>query len=139
MRRCPFGHAFSTMCDGLGQVLGGQGWLTQAAGLGIHGYEIHMGRTPTHEPWLALNERSGRATHIDDGACSADGRIWGCYLHGLFENADLRRVWLASLRWSARDHVALSACDLVERLERLADAVEAAIDMEQLGEIIWAS
>jgi adenosylcobyric acid synthase len=122
-----------------GRVLGGPGWLAQAVGLVVNGYEIHMGRTPTREPWLALTERSGGATHIDDGACSADGRIWGCYLHGLFENADLRRVWLASLGWSAKDHMDLSVCDLVERLDRLADAVEAAIDMEQLGEIIWAS
>ena len=33
-----------------------------------------------------------------DGAVSADGRIAGCYVHGLFDRAEQRAAWLATLR-----------------------------------------
>ena len=57
----------------------------------LEGYEIHLGRTdgPDRARPVALIEG------VPDGATSADGRVFGTYLHGLF-GADLfRRRFLA--------------------------------------------
>ncbi|PSF38388.1 cobyric acid synthase CobQ [Aphanothece hegewaldii CCALA 016] len=65
-------------------------------GLPITGYEIHQGVSkmldfPT-ESYLSL---------FDDpslGLVSESLSIWGCYLHGVFDNSPWRRIWLNHLR-----------------------------------------
>ena len=84
------------------QILDGPGWFKALAGEQIVGYEIHMGQTPTPRPWLQIATRSGAAVQFSDGAVRADGRVWGCYIHGLFGNAALRRAWLTDLGWRGR-------------------------------------
>ncbi|MEL7233699.1 MAG: cobyric acid synthase CobQ, partial [Chloroflexota bacterium] len=66
------------------------------------------------------------------GAISADGRIWGCYLHGLFENEAFRRAWLHSLGWKGSN---TPQPTFAQRIDRLADHVEAALNMERLMQI----
>jgi adenosylcobyric acid synthase len=73
-----------------------------------------------------------------DGAVSDDGCVWGSYPHGLFANAGLRRAWLDSLHGDAPMRIARAA-SLDESLDRLADAVEAALDMTRLETIIRES
>lgn len=117
------------------RVLGGAGWLGDLSGQTITGYEIHLGRTYSAQHWLEITERSGQPVAVLDGTISEDGRIWGCYLHGLFQNDVLRRAWLSSLNWQG----ALDAApprDVLVELDRLADHVEAAMDMELLENII---
>jgi adenosylcobyric acid synthase len=114
------------------RVGGGPGWLGAAAGVPADGYEIHMGRSHGGTPWLEITRRNGEV--VEDGAVSADGRVWGCYLHGLFANAGLRRAWLAGL---GRQPVEAAPAD--DSLDRLAAAVEAALDMERLETIIRES
>ncbi len=61
--------------------------------LPVTGYEIHLGCTTgpgTARPWLRIE---GDA----DGAVSADGRIRGSYVHGLFQSDAFRRAFLARL------------------------------------------
>lgn len=120
------------------RVLGGPGWLGAAAGQDVDGYEIHMGRTVGGRRWLDLTHRNGQAAGLLDGAVSDDGRVWGCYLHGLFANAGLRRAWLDSLRGGGPTTPAPSP-SLGQSLDRLADAVEAALDMDRLDTIIRES
>jgi adenosylcobyric acid synthase len=120
------------------RVLGGPGWLSAAAGQEVDGYEIHMGRTDGGLRWLDITHRNGRATGLRDGAVSDDGRLWGCYLHGLFANAGLRRAWLGSVRGNV-PMTPTSGTSLDESLDRLADAVEAALDMDRLNAIIRES
>jgi adenosylcobyric acid synthase len=117
------------------RVLGGPGWLSAAAGLAADGYEIHMGRSVADRPWLEITHRNGEPGGLPDGAASDDGRVWGCYLHGLFANAGLRRAWLDSLRGRAPATPGREA-SLDESLDRLADAVEAALDVPRLEAII---
>jgi adenosylcobyric acid synthase len=53
------------------------------------GYEIHVGTTCGNaRPMLRLAD--GRS----EGALSSDGRIAGCYIHGLFARAEQRQYWL---------------------------------------------
>ncbi len=54
-------------------------------------YEIHAGRTTG--PGCARPFPPGSG----DGAISADGRVMGCYLHGLFADDHQRRAWLNHL------------------------------------------
>jgi adenosylcobyric acid synthase len=85
-------------------------------------------------PWLCITQRSNASVEILDGAVSADGRIWGCYIHGLFENAPLRRAWLASLGWKNQTEETQSARQ--DAFDALADAIESALDMQRLYAIL---
>ena len=61
------------------KVLAVRAWREVRSGEPVRGYEIHMGRTAG--PGLARPMlRDGAAA---DGAVSADGRVMGCYLHGI--------------------------------------------------------
>jgi adenosylcobyric acid synthase len=99
-----------------------------------------MGRSEGGRSWLEITQRNGQAARAPDGAVSDNGRVWGCYLHGLFANAGLRRAWLASLRGGVSlPAPAETGASLDESLDRLADAVEAALDMERLETVIRES
>ncbi|HZP95541.1 MAG TPA: cobyric acid synthase [Candidatus Limnocylindria bacterium] len=76
-----------------GDVLG-----ARIGGLPVEGYELHAGATRRRgcAPFSHLAAGSGRVP-IADGAVSADGRVFGTYLHGLFANAALRDALLARL------------------------------------------
>lgn len=107
-------------------------WLDSLAGSELTGYEIHMGHTFSESTWVELTERRGMPVTVLDGAASADGRIWGCYLHGLFANQNLRHAWLEGLGW--RPSFAATAV-MDQAFERLADHVAAAIDIDYLAQI----
>ncbi len=69
-------------------------------GLVVEGYEIHQGKTQ----WLT-NRRTKPAdlpqALFDDaslGMVDASHSVWGCYLHGIFDNGPWRRTWLNHLR-----------------------------------------
>ncbi len=125
------------------RISAASGWMSVLNGESLAGYEIHMGRTESASAWLEILERNAHPVCLPDGAASPDGRIWGCYLHGLFANPQLRHAWLTSLGWrgeaasppdfptSARQPIVQSSFD------RLADALEDALDMPQLEKIIW--
>jgi adenosylcobyric acid synthase len=121
------------------RVLGGPGWLDTVAGQTVHGYEIHMGRSRGGQPWLEITERNGTPISLEDGAVSGDGQVWGCYLHGLFENQATRRAWLARLGWHSDRGQAPPLAGGEAAFERLANTVEAALDMEQLEAIVWGN
>ncbi len=96
----------------------------------IHGYEIHMGRsTPTAE---AQTLCAIGAEARPDGLISADGRVWGTYLHGIFDNDPFRHAWLHALGWRGE----AQSFDRQRSYDRLADHVAAHLDMAQLQRII---
>jgi adenosylcobyric acid synthase len=126
-------------CKQTHQVEGGVLPAAEAAGLGglekVCGYEIHMGETtlgPLARPLLQLTRRSGRGTSLEDGAVSPDGRVWGSYLHGLFDDEATRRSLLASLR-GKRPPSPLPASrpsSLEAEIDRLADHPERHLELE---------
>ncbi|WP_417241592.1 cobyric acid synthase [Celeribacter sp.] len=62
-----------------------------ASGTQVNAYEIHIGRTTGPDcdrAWLDLGPHH-------DGAARADGRVMGCYLHGLFAADAFRAAYLA--------------------------------------------
>ena len=98
--------------------------LTEAS---VRGYEMHVGRTQgpgLGRPMLRLGDR-------EDGAVSIDGRVLGCYLHGLFASDDYRRALLARLRPDRPGGLAYE--DKVERtLDLLAEHLEANLILDRL-------
>ncbi len=119
------------------KLTGGPGWLSGQAGQVVAGYEIHMGSTSSTSQWLTITQRGNAPVDVADGATNSTGEIWGCYLHGLFENPTFRRAWLASLGWDSDPTGGNSEDWFSNALDDLADQVENAIDMEKLEEILW--
>ena len=114
-----------------------QARLLLADGQELQGYEIHSGETtllPGGEPFGRVVRRSGQPVDQPDGAVSSDGRVWGTYLHGVFENLGFRRRWLTELGWSGR--MEGSESQRQAEYERLADVVEAAVDWRQVQRIM---
>lgn len=100
--------------------------VDRASGAEVQGYEIHIGETTGPDcdrAWLDLEGRS-------EGAASADGRVAGCYLHGLFSSDAFRRAYLERLGGQGSD---LRYDHVVEQtLDALADHMEAHLDTEAL-------
>jgi adenosylcobyric acid synthase len=121
------------------QVTGQNAWLASLSPYDLPGYEIHMGRTNSASTWLNISMRNGMPCEISDGSITADGKIWGCYLHGLFGNTAFRHAWLGSLGWIPKGQsLASQAVDPLEKsLDYLADEADAAIDIRKVERIIW--
>jgi adenosylcobyric acid synthase len=102
----------------------------------VEGYEIHLGQSESQAPLLEIFSREGQPACALDGACSADGRIWGCHLHGIFENDNLRRAWLESL--GVFPEAGSFAQFRRKAYDHLADVLENTLDIPLLDRIIEA-
>lgn len=67
--------------------------IAPALGVELSGYEIHLGMTAGPDCARPALTIAGRP----DGAVSEDGRVFGTYLHGLFDSGPFRAAWLDSL------------------------------------------
>ena len=114
-------------------VLTGSKRLAEIAGHSLpddvpfRGYEMHVGRTDgpsTSNPMLRFDD--GR----QDGAISPDGKVAGCYVHGLFAGDAQRASWLARLGGISAGHNYESGID--EVLDGLASHLENHMDVERL-------
>jgi adenosylcobyric acid synthase len=113
-------------------VLGDDKRLAQVTGrdlttsMPVRGYEMHLGVTTgrgLERPMLELNGHR-------DGAANGDGRVMGCYLHGLFASDAFRRAFLARLGATA-DTIEYEP--MIENvLDRLADHLERHLDVAAL-------
>lgn len=98
------------------------------SGAAVRGYEIHCGRStgPALErPMLML---AGRA----DGAVSEDGRVMGCYLHGLFAADAFRRDLLAMLGGQGEATLNYDA-QIEQILDRWADHLERHLRLDEIA------
>jgi adenosylcobyric acid synthase len=67
----------------------------------VSGYEIHMGRTTrlgTPLPFARIFRRGEASVTVEDGTVSGDGRVFGTYLHGIFDNRQFREAFLNGVR-----------------------------------------
>ncbi len=116
----------------LNTTLTGEKALRRVTGKGFGaeftGYEMHVGVTDGEalsQPLLHLD--GGRP----DGALSADGRVAGCYVHGLFASDEFRAAWLREIGAPRENTFAYES--LVEStLDELAEHLAAHIDMHAL-------
>ncbi len=92
----------------------------------IEAYEIHIGRsegTDCARPFARIDGKP-------EGAISADGRVQGSYLHGLFSSDAFRGAFLARLGISASGEPYGAKVD--SALDALADHIETHLDVEGL-------
>jgi adenosylcobyric acid synthase len=96
-------------------------------GAPLCGYEMHIGVTDGPDrarPFARLADGSA------EGAVSADGRVFGTYVHGLFANDRQRAAWLARC---GAGTAAIAYDTLIERtLDALAAHLAAHLDLDQL-------
>jgi cobyric acid synthase CobQ len=101
-----------------------------ASGLPICGYEIHHGVSDhTLAPVLQFDDGSGC------GAIGGDDRIWGCYLHGVFDEDLFRRQFIDSLlagKGLPTKKAVLAPYNLEAAFDRLAARVRSSLDMARL-------
>jgi len=97
----------------------------EAAGAPFTGYEMHMGETSrAATPFARFAD--GRA----DGAVSADGRVGGCYVHGLFADDRQRAALLA--RFGAASDGRSYEADQEAALDAVAAHMAAHLDLDRL-------
>ncbi len=114
-------------------VLAGDKRLTEVTardvetGADFTGYEMHIGETTGDGIARPMIEIDGRP----DGAVAPSGRVMGCYVHGLFAADGFRHRFLARLRKRAVSGLAFEA-EVDEALDRVADGVEQALDLDRL-------
>lgn len=111
----------------------------------LYGYEIHMGRSISlgaSKPLFRILRRDGAAEEANDGLTQPDGRAWGTYIHGIFDNDGFRRSFLETLKQrSGRKQIALSATFSYrqwkeEQYDRLAEHVRKNTDINRIYELI---
>ena len=94
-----------------------------ASGEAVSGYEIHIGQTEGPDRargWLRVGDRR-------EGAASENGRVRGCYLHGLFTADGFRAAFLKEL--GLAETQANYGADVESALDALADHMEAHLDL----------
>ncbi|MEO0654537.1 MAG: cobyric acid synthase [Pseudomonadota bacterium] len=94
------------------------------------GYEIHIGRSDGPD-------RARPFAHIDgvpEGAVSADGRVQGSYLHGMFRDDAFRAAWLQGFGVAPSDQS--YAATVEQTLDDLAEHIERHLDVDKL--LGWA-
>ncbi|VVB88996.1 Cobyric acid synthase [uncultured archaeon] len=98
-------------------VTGDGAILGQLKGGKVRGYEIHMGETDGGEPAFG-----------DDGSMSKNGLVIGTYLHGLFENENIRTSFLGYLY--KQKGIIFKNKDDGDSIEELAKFIEEHVNME---------
>lgn len=105
------------LVTGNGEILG------RIKGKKVKGYEIHMGETS-----------GGNAAFGDDGSVSQNGLVIGTYLHGLFDNENLRNSFLSYLY--KRRGLIYKEEKITDGIEEIAKFVEAHLDMKAIYQIL---
>jgi cobyric acid synthase CobQ len=114
--------------------------------LPIQGYEIHMGVTTFTAPIIhpfrikLQTARDEEAYFHHEGACSADGRVWGTYIHGILHNDELRLAWLNTIRAAKGLPIGETAIPFgamrEQSFDRLAEHFRTHVDMNHIYRIM---
>ena len=102
----------------------------------LQGYEIHHGNSVGRNLKPLIQRADGMVigSYVEDRE-----QIWGTYLHGVFDADGFRRWFLDRLRqrkgWQPISKI-LSPYDLEPALDRLADHVRAALNMDKIYQVL---
>jgi adenosylcobyric acid synthase len=103
----------------------------------LTGYEIHMGKT-THigatRPFARIFRRGASSVTIEDGTVSKDGRVFGTYLHGIFDNPRFKEVYLNRIRLEKgmKQHYGKHKIPVQDPFDLLAEQLEQHLDVAKL-------
>ena len=96
----------------------------------MSGYEMHIGVTTMPDETLAML----RLGDHDHGVRSEDGRVMGCYLHGLFSSDEFRPAFLNGVSTRSDRGVRYEA-GIEATLDAFAAHLEAHVDIDRLLEV----
>ncbi|MHC1724439.1 MAG: cobyric acid synthase [Syntrophobacteraceae bacterium] len=112
------------------------------AGCGLlGGYEIHMGRSTSNGgamPLFRIVQRDGKPVDLEDGLIQPDGRAWGTYMHGVFDNDALRHHFLKEVGGRSGKSIAPVSGAFTYRLwkeeqyDLLADLVKESVSVDRI-------
>ena len=111
-------------------------WLLTAEGT-CRGYEIHMGQVERDEecpPFIHLTERHGAPVDYVDGAVR--GCVAGTLIHGLFDHEVVCDALISGLGGTLGNDRPAEGTARVSEYDRLADAIQEAVDMTALCSIV---
>jgi len=117
----------------------GSGLFKDCQGLQVTGYEIHMGSSKA----MGNRHLIHKADASTDGAVSGNGLVAGTYIHGFFDNSQLRHRFVSNL-WqtvSTRDRTPIQSqlsqnISLDEAFNQLAERVRESLDMDLVYHIL---
>lgn len=109
----------------------------------VKGYEIHMGQTKrlSGKPLTRIRSRLGQTVDVEDGAISEDGKIFGTYIHGIFDTQSFTEQFLNVIRREK----GIDECDASgltyeafkeQEYDKLAELLEKYLDMDKIYEIV---
>jgi adenosylcobyric acid synthase len=104
----------------------------------FEGYEIHVGKTLYQNGArpLANIVRQGATESVPDGAVNESGRVFGTYVHGLFDDDDFRHGFIRAARAAVdlapAEKYTRVAAEREARIDRLADQLRKSLDMNPL-------
>jgi len=103
----------------------------------VTGYEIHMGVTTCLDeprPVSRIFQRGTVSVAVEDGAVSPDNRVFGTYLHGVFDNTPFREGYLNRIRAEKGMPLRHGSHETAQAdpFDRLAGHLEQHLDMPQL-------
>ncbi len=108
-------------------ITGDGGILGPIKGEKVKGYEIHMGET--HMGETHMGETYGYEPAFgDDGCIGRNGQVIGTYLHGLFENENIRNSFLSFLY--KRKGMVFKSEEESDFIEELSGFIEDHINMD---------
>jgi adenosylcobyric acid synthase len=97
-----------------------------------------MGQTtlgPKAKPFAQIVRRSAKEVAVPDGAVSPDGRVFGTYLHGIFDNHGFRSAFLNRIRKEKGVPSISADCGTKDPFDLLAEHLERHLDMEKLVQL----
>lgn len=131
------GHGHGLGLLGVDTVLEAQKTLVRRSarhvpsGLDVFGYEIHHGQTPAGDLQVILVGAEGEVA----GVARPDHRVWGTYLHGVFDADGFRRWFIDRLRVRRGLRPLGRVCcryDIEPALDRLAAVVRQSLNMDDI-------
>lgn len=121
-----------------------QNLLKNCVNTRIKGYEIHMGRTKLGEdvkPFIEINKKLGKEVKYFDGAVNREGRVFGTYIHGIFDEISFTEKIIANIMkekgLSPSSSQQISLEEYKDReYDKLAKLVKENIDMKKVYQIM---
>jgi adenosylcobyric acid synthase len=116
------------------------GLLMGMQGLDITGYEIHMGRCSKQPPHsvFTVTPPGNTPAGYRDGGINQTGRVFGSYIHGLFNNIEFTRRLVENL--CSLRNLPLAEADALNRekaYDDIASVFRQSLDMAKIYEIIF--
>jgi adenosylcobyric acid synthase len=127
---------------GRGELAASSLFGQQVGDIALRGYEIHVGQTSyigQAQPFAHLvRGECGPTESVADGCITPDSRIFGTYLHGVFDGDDFRQAFIRAARVFCQLEPATElnnwGAKRLQSLDRLGSVVSQSLDLPTMFE-----